>query len=137
MIALPIQRFLALLDVEVITGMAYEPRRISDKVRDRLAERLDFVILLVCESGESPWTRDEIATARERDIAIVPIVQSGASFESGMFGDIEQIPFAAGHVGDVFLKLLEAVNFLRRRVSAGVGQEATSQAKAVLGSERP
>src|SRR5687767_2742023 len=35
-IALNIQRFLTLLDVEVTTGAAYEPRRISDKVLDKL-----------------------------------------------------------------------------------------------------
>jgi hypothetical protein len=114
-LALTIQRFLSLLDVDVITGSAYEPRRISDKVLDKLAGPLDFVILLICKDGESLWTRDEIATARQRDVAVVPIVESGAHFEPGIFGDIEYIEFAPSHIGDAFLKLLEAVNFFKRQ----------------------
>ena len=47
------------------------------------------------------WTRDEIATARQRDIAIVPIVEAGAHFEQGIFGDIEYIEFAPSHIGRV------------------------------------
>ena len=114
-LSLNLQRFLALLDVEVVTGTSYEPRRISDKVVDRLAGPLDFLILLISKGGESLWTRDEIATANQRGLAIIPIVESGAEFEPGIFGDIETIPFETGHIGDAFLKLLEAINFLRRQ----------------------
>lgn len=100
------------MDVKVTTGRSYEPRRISDKVLDKLAGPVDFVILLLCQ-GESLWTRDEIVTARQRGIIVVPIVESGAKFEPGVFGDIEYIEFAQSHIGDSFLKLLEAVTFIR------------------------
>ena len=39
----------------------------------------------------------------------------GAKFESGLFADIEYVEFVAGHVGDAFLKLLQAVHFVREQ----------------------
>jgi hypothetical protein len=113
-IALKVQQFLNLLDVEVVSGASYEPKRISEKVLSKLTGSLDFIVLLVSRAGESMWTRDEIATALSQGIAVVPVVESGASFAAGLFGDLEHIPFEPGHIGDTFLKLLEAVRFLQR-----------------------
>src|SRR5207247_9047167 len=45
LMALRVQRFLALLGVEVVTGQSYEPRRVSDKIAERLTQELDFVVL--------------------------------------------------------------------------------------------
>ncbi len=116
LLALHVQRFLALLDVEVVTGQGYEPRRISDKISDQLAN-LHFLILLVLRDGESLWTRDEIATARASGLYVIPVVEEGAQFESGLFGDLEWISVSAGHVGDAYLKLLEAVTYIRTALS--------------------
>jgi len=112
---LKVKEFLSLLDVEVITGTSYEPRRISDKVLSMLTGPLDFLVLLVTREGESPWTRDEIATALQKGIPVVPLVENGVDFSPGLFGDLEYIPFDPNHVGDGFLKLLEAVHFLKKR----------------------
>jgi hypothetical protein len=68
------------LGIEVITGDTYEPRSISQKVMDRLEDELDFI----GGDGESPWTPDEIATAKHRKIPLVPIVQDGVRFDSGI-----------------------------------------------------
>lgn len=111
--ALRIQQFLAALDVEVITGAQYEPRRISDKVLTKLRQPLDFIVLLVTARGESMWTRDEIGAGVHHNLPVVPIVESGARFETGLFADLEYIPFEAPHVGDAFLQLVQAVNFIR------------------------
>lgn len=111
--ALALQRFLDLLNVEVLTGRSYEPRSVSEKVSDRLAG-LDFLVLIVGLDGESLWTRDEIATARAGGVYVVPLVAEGALFAGGLFGDLEYISYSPGHIGDAFLSVLEAVVFVRR-----------------------
>lgn len=111
--AATILQFLSLLDVQVISGASYEPRRISDKVLSKLSGALDFILVLITQSGESMWTRDEIASAIGRGIAVIPVVEEGANFAPGLFGDLEYIPFGKGHVGDAFLKLLQALTFIR------------------------
>jgi hypothetical protein len=117
-VALKIQQFLTLLNVDVLSGATYEPRQVSEKVLSRLREPLDLIILLIMSNGESMWTRDEIGTAIHRGIALVPLVEKGAKFESGLFADVEHVEFAAGHVGDTFLKLLQAVHFVREQKQA-------------------
>jgi hypothetical protein len=114
-VALKIQQFLTLVNVEVLSGATYEPRQVSEKVLSRLREPLDLIILLITSNGESMWTRDEIGAAIHRGIALVPLVEKGAKFEPGLFADIEYVEFAAGHVGDAFLKLLQAVHFVREQ----------------------
>ena len=118
LLTLKIQQFLTLLNVEVLSGATYEPRQVSDKVLSRLREPLDLIILLITSNGESMWTRDEISTAIHRGITLVPLVEKGVKFEPGLFADIEYVEFAAGHVGDAFLKLLQAVHFVREQKQA-------------------
>lgn len=115
LLALRVQQFLAALDVEVLTGASYEPRQVSDKVLSKLREPLDFVVILITSDGESMWTRDEIGTAIHKGIALVPIVQKGAHLEPGLFADVEYIEFECEHIGDAFLKLLQAVRFVREQ----------------------
>ena len=76
---------------------------------------MDFLVLLIGQDGESPWTRDEIATARATGVPVIPIVSEGSSFEPGLFGDLEYITIMVGHVGDAFLPLMEAITYIRRR----------------------
>ena len=113
LLALRIQQFLALCDVDVVTGEAYEPRQVTEKVLSRLDRQHDFIVLLITLDGESMWTRDEIGMVIHSKIALVPIVEDGAKFEQGLFGNVEYIKFASGHIGDAFLKLIQAVRFVR------------------------
>jgi hypothetical protein len=112
---LKLQRFLTLLNVEVITGDKYEPRGISEKVLSKLASPLDFLIIFIARDGESYWTRDEIAYARHEGLPVIPIVQDDKQFTPGIFGDLEYIPFAEGFVEGAFLKLLDALQFIRKQ----------------------
>lgn len=108
-----------MLDIDVITGEAYEPRKLGDKVLSKLQGSLDMIILLVASDGESMWTRDEINTALQQDIYFIPIVEQGAHFSPGLFGDVEWIPFEKGHVGDAFIKIQEAIQYIRRKKVEG------------------
>lgn len=109
-----LHQFLTLLGIDVITGDTYEPRPISQKVMDRLKGDLDFIVLLVGQDGESFWTRDEIAITKHKMIPLVPIVEDGVNFSSGLFGDLEYVSYSKGHIGDSFLKVLEAIKFVRQ-----------------------
>jgi hypothetical protein len=110
-LAQKLERFLALLDVDVVTGAGYEPRSVVAKIRDKLGSSdLDFLVLLISKNGESMWTRDEIAMAK---VPVIPIVEDGAKFEPGLFGDLEYIRFSDGHIEESFIKLLEALKFIR------------------------
>jgi hypothetical protein len=112
-LALRVQEFLKLLDVEVRTGNRYEPRQVSEKVLSILREPFDCIVLLITANGESMWTRDEINTAIHKGIHLIPLVEKGVTFQPGLFADLEYIEFAPGHIGDVFLKLLQAIQFIR------------------------
>jgi hypothetical protein len=114
-VALRIQQFLGLLDVEVLSGANYEPRQVSEKVLSKLREPLDFIVLLITGAGESMWTRDEIGTAIHQGIGLVPVVEKGAKFDPGLFADVEYVEYDGGHVGDAFLKILQAVRFVREQ----------------------
>ena len=107
--------FLTLLGIDVVTGNTYEPRPVSQKVIERLKDDLDFVVLLIGQDGESFWTRDEIAAAKQKMIPLVPIVEEGMNFSSGLYGDLEYITYSKGHIGDSFLKVLEAVKYVRQQ----------------------
>jgi hypothetical protein len=119
LISLRLQQFLSLLEVDVVTGATYEPRQVTEKVLSRLAGPLDLIILLVTSDGESMWTRDEIGAAIHKNLALVPIIEKGASLEPRLFGDVEYIEYTPGHIGDAFLKLLQAIVFVRQQTPAG------------------
>lgn len=128
-LAAQVERFLRLQGVEVLTGRSYEPRRVEDKVRSRLTQALDFVVYLLTSSGDSSWLRDEIAEARAAQVPVIPLVEEGIKFEQGLFGNVEHIPFAPGHIGDVWISLTEALEFIRatRRHAVGYGDEPKSE----------
>jgi hypothetical protein len=90
-VALKIQQFLTLLNVEVLSGATYKPRQVSEKVLSHLREPLDLIVLLITSNGESMWTRDEIGTAIHRGIALVPLVEKGTKFEPGLFANVEYV----------------------------------------------
>jgi hypothetical protein len=126
-VALKIQQFLTLLNVDVITGATYEPRQVSEKVLSRLREPLDFILLLMTNNGESMWTRDEIGTAIHRGIALVPLIEIGVEFEPGLFADVEYVEFAPGHIGDAFLKILQAVHFVREQKQVNISADKITE----------
>lgn len=109
-----VRYFLELLDVRVITGQGFEPKPINEKVRDRLKESLDFVVVIDVQERKSAWTRDEMARAQQPGTLLIPLVEQGATFDRGIFGDHEYIEFAPGHIGDAFTGLLEGVLYVRR-----------------------
>lgn len=111
--AAELTRFLELVEIEVVSGAGYEPRRITDKVKAKLGKSIDFVVYLVTKEGESAWTRDELASSFGKGYYLIPLVETGADFQAGMLGDWEYINFEEGHVGDAFNRILEAIRFIK------------------------
>jgi hypothetical protein len=123
-----VEQYLTLMGVEVVSGIEYEPRRVEDKVRDRLLSGVDFVVYLVTSEGESSWLRDELATATAQGAIPVPLVEAGSHVDPGLLGNIEYIPFAAGHPGDCWIRLAQAVRYVAAaRLSTGERAEAPSE----------
>ena len=106
---------LSLTNVETVTGKGFEPRPLQKKVADRIAG-VDVVILLIGSDGQSAWTRDEINEARMIGVPVIPLVEEPATFERGLFGDLEYITFAPRHIGDTFVGLLEGLAYVRRQI---------------------
>jgi hypothetical protein len=119
-----LRRFLELLDVRVITGEAYEPRRVSEKVQERLSGDIDLVVVIQTVDGASSWMRDEMARAQQGAF-LVPLVEEGAVFEKGIYSDHEFIRFTPDHIGDAFFKVLEAIAYIRRRRSLNSADGST------------
>lgn len=108
-----VKKFLTLLDVDVETGEEYQPRRIEEKVEEKLRGELDFIVLLVVQSNATEWQRDEIAYNLASHLKVIPLVEEGANFTPGIFGNVEKIGFPREHITEAFLKLIEGVRFIR------------------------
>jgi hypothetical protein len=87
-------------------------------VRSRLAEGIDIVVVIEAAARKSPWTRDEIAKAQSPYVFLIPLVEDGAVFDKGIFGDHEYLSFAPGHIGDTFTGLREGIQYAQRERSA-------------------
>lgn len=113
-LVLELTRFLQLLNVNVITGAGYEPRKISEKVLSCL-DNIDFAIYLVTDDGESMWIRDELGVSIGKGCTIIPLVENNVRMENGILGDWEYVTFETNHIGDTFISLIEAINFIRKQ----------------------
>ena len=57
----------------------------SQKVRGRLDQPLDFIVVIEAAEGKSSWTRDEMARAQNQDVLLIRLVEDGATFDPGMY----------------------------------------------------
>lgn len=112
-LALELTRFLSLLDVTVKSGFGYEPRKVTEKVLGRLKSGHDFFVYLIANDGESLWTRDELAVAFSDGVPVIILVEKGAEVGKGLLGDWEYIEFDPDHIGDTFIAVVEAINYVR------------------------
>ena len=111
-----LKRLLAAVHIEWVTGEQFEPRRIEEKVKARLRADIDFIIAVVSKAGESKWIRDELADANARGLWVVLLLEDGATFDKGIFGTLEYIPYNLA-IDQTFAALLEGINFIRAEIS--------------------
>jgi hypothetical protein len=102
--------------IEWVTGEQFEPRRIEDKVKAKLRADIDFVIAVISNAGESKWIRDELADANARDLWVVLLLEEGVTFDKGIFGTLEYIPYELA-IDQTFSALLEGINYIKAEIS--------------------
>ena len=129
-LALELSRFLSLLNVKVVSGMGYEPRRITEKVTERLKLGHDFLVYLITKDGESMWTRDELVMSFGSGVPVIILVEKSTIFEKGLLGDWEYVEFDGDHIGDTFISILEAIDFLREQKTRSLFQPAATDGQA-------
>ena len=112
-----LKRFLSALGIEWVTGEQFEPRRIEDKVKAKLRADVHFIIAVVSKAGESQWIRDEISDANARELWVILLLQDGVTFDKGIFGTLEYIPYDRV-IDETFLRLLEGINFIKAELSS-------------------
>lgn len=128
--ALELSRFLSLLNIKVVSGMGYEPRRITEKVTARLKSGHDFLVYLITKDGESMWTRDELVVSFGSGVPVIILVEKGTSFEKGLLSDWEYVEFDGDHIGDTFISILEAIDFLKEQKMRSLVQPAAADGQA-------
>jgi len=111
-----LKRMLTALNIEWTTGEQFEPRRIEDKVKSRLRADVDFLIGVITKAGQSSWIRDELGNANARGIFVIVLKEEGASFDPGIFGSLEYIPYNT-IIEQTFPPLVEGINFIRAEIT--------------------
>ena len=106
-----VKRFLSLSEIEVITGMEFEPQSVSKKISERLAA-VDFGVAIISNEDQSMWTRDEVVSLNEAGKSVIFLVEQGADFSEGIFGDIEVIWFPENSISETFIKILEGIKYI-------------------------
>ena len=113
-----VKHFLELHGIKVVTGQGYEPKPISEKVRSRLSEGLNMVVVIEVNDRKSPWTRDEMARAQSPGVFLIPLVEEGATLIEVYMVIMNSFHLTKVSISDAFVGLLEGVNYVRRAVGS-------------------
>lgn len=112
-LAFELREFFEKIDVELLSGLGFEPRSVSEKVLARLNQPLDLFLIIFTPSGDSAWLNQEVGVAKARNLPIFILVEEGAKWDKGLLGDIEYIEFPRECISKTFTRLIEGVGFLK------------------------
>ena len=115
-LALEVREFLELIGTEVISGLGYEPRSISEKVLDRMTDPLDLFIVIQSSTGDSAWLNQEVGVARARNLPILVLREESSDADLGMIGDTEYLIFPDNNISKAFVGILQAISYVRNIV---------------------
>ena len=119
-----LSRFLTLLDIKVVSGRGYEQRRTEGKASGSPKSGYDFFIYLVTADDEGTWTKDELAAAYGEGVPVIMLVEKGSKTGKEILGGREYIEFDADHIGDTFIAILEAINFMKDQKGLAANQQS-------------
>lgn len=108
-----LSRFLTLLDIRVVSGMGSGQRPANGKAAGLPKSGFDFFIYLITAGDEGAWPKDEIAAACAGGVPVIVLVEKGSKAGGEIPGGREFIEFDADHIGDTFIAVLEAINFIK------------------------
>ncbi len=122
-----LSRFLTLLDIKVVSGVGYERQRVAGKVSGRQKSGYDFLIYLITQDDEGTWSEDELALAYGEGVPVIILLEKGSKTGNEILGGHEYIEFDGDHIGDTFIAILEAINFIKdQKELAGEQQSGLS-----------
>lgn len=101
-------RFLSLLGIRCQSGRAFSPKRVSDKVNDRLAAH-DMFFAIITPHDDHTWITQEIATASALHKPVFILKHSSVDLKTGILGDHEYIPIGDETVRMSFIPILEGI----------------------------
>ena len=110
-------RFLEFLGFTVVTGHAYAPKSVAEKVRSRLTKQA--VVFVVLTSGsDSTWLTQESILADSADKPLILLKAPDAEFKAALLADHEYIPFEPPNIEAGFIPVLEGLRelgYLRKK----------------------
>jgi len=112
-LAFDLNKFLSLLNIEMVTGIGVEPRSISEKVQERLERKIDLFVILLTNSGNSDWMNQEIGYAKAKKLPILILKECNIGFNQGMLSDNEYIEFK--EISEVYIGILETIKYLENK----------------------
>lgn len=104
-------RFLELLDFHVVTGRAYSPKSIAEKVRARIQEQ-SIVFVILTPGQDDTWLIQESLLGDVKGKPLVILKETSVDFKSGILTDKEYIPFTLPHIDACFIPILEGLRDL-------------------------
>ena len=121
-----LSRFLTLLDIKVVSGLGNERRRTAEKGSGRQKSGYDFFIYLITQDDEDTWTKDDLALAYGEGVPVIILMEKGSKTGKEILGGHEYIEFDPDHIGDTFIAILEAINFMKDQKGLAAGQQSGS-----------
>jgi hypothetical protein len=119
-----LSRFLTLLDIKVVSGLGNERRRAAGKGSAQVKYGYDFFIYLITQDDEDTWTKDELSLDYGEGVPVIILVEKGSKTGKEILGGHEYIEFDGDHIGDTFIAILEAINFMKDQKKLAVDQQS-------------
>lgn len=104
-------RFLELLDFQVVTGRAYAPRSLREKVLARIEEQ-SIVFVILTPGSDDTWLIQESVLGDIKGKPLFILKETSVDFKPGILTDKEYIPFTLPHIDACFIPILEGLRDL-------------------------
>lgn len=104
-------RFLELLDFQVVTGRAYSPRSITEKLRVKIEEQ-SIVFVILTPGSDDTWLIQEAVLGELQGKPLVILKETSAKFKPGILNDKEYIPFTLPYISTCLIPILEGLRDL-------------------------
>lgn len=110
-LAFRLTRFLELLGFKVTTGRAFSPKKVSQKVEERISKQSIFFVILT-EGQDDTWLTQEPTIAKTQGKPIFLLKESHYEYNSGIFADQEFIPFDGSNFEKSYIQIMEGLREL-------------------------
>ncbi len=110
-LATKLRRFLELLGFNVVTGRAFAPPSVSEKVKARMTEQA-IVFAILTTGDDKTWIVQESMLGGVSGKPLFLLKEQAYEHNGGLLADHEYITFAALHIEATFVQVLEGLREL-------------------------